>query len=110
MVTGLGAVVLCLSAGGCREDPAGATAAAVDYEARQACASFTAGYGRATSTAKRLALADRVNRWSAGSDNPAIVRRGTAVGRSADEGDRSWRAAAAEFRKVCRQAGWSPER
>ncbi len=91
-------------------DTAGATAAAVDYEARKACASLTAGYGRATTTAKRLALADRVNRWSAGSDNPAIVRRGTAVGRSADEGDRSWRAATKEFQRVCRQAGWRPKR
>jgi hypothetical protein len=57
--------------GGCRADPtgSGATAAAVDNEARQACATLTAGSGRATSTAERLALADRVNRWSAGSDN-----------------------------------------
>jgi hypothetical protein len=110
LVAVLGAAMLCLAAGGCRADPAGrgATAAAVDNEARQACATLTAGYGRATSTAKRLALADRVNRWSAGSDNPAIVKRGTAVGRSADEGNRAWRAATTEFRRVCRQAGWRP--
>jgi hypothetical protein len=109
LVAVLGAA-LCLAAGGCREDTvrSQATAAAVDNEARQACATFTAGYGRATTTAKRLALADDVNRWSAGSDNPAIVKRGTAVGRSADEGNRAWRAAATEFQRVCRQAGWRP--
>lgn len=102
---------LCLPLAGCREDAidSQATAAAVDNEAHQACDTFSAGYDRATSTAKRLALADRVNRWSSGSDNPAIVKRGTAVGRSADEGDRAWRAAATEFRRVCRQAGWRPE-
>ncbi|MET0416492.1 MAG: hypothetical protein ABW022_10785 [Actinoplanes sp.] len=111
LVAVAGAVTLCLPAAGCRENTrdSQATAAAVDNEARQACASFNTGYGRATTTAKRLALADRVNRWSAGSDNPAIVKRGAAVGRSADEGNRPWRAAATEFRRVCRQAGWRPK-
>ena len=111
-VAALSAAALCLAAGGCRENAIGsqATAAAVDNEAHRACDTFSAGYPRATTTAKRLALADRVNRWSAGSDNPAIVDRGAAIGRSADRGTRSWRAAAAGFRKVCRQAGWRPGR
>ncbi len=111
-VAAASAVLFGLTAGGCRENAidSQATGAAVDYEAGRACAAFTAGYPRATTTARRLALADRVHRFSSGSDNPAIVDRGVALGRSADRGTRPWRAAAAEFRRVCRQAGWTPRR
>lgn len=104
--------LLCLPLAGCRERPQqrAATAAAVDYEARKACATLWAGYGDATTVAERLALADDVTRWSAGSDNPAVVSRGSAVGRSADQDTRSWRTATNRLMKTCKQAGWRPSR
>jgi hypothetical protein len=59
-----------------------------------------------TATA-RLALADKVSKSVAGSDNEAIEDRVLAVGRSADEGTAAWRADAAALTKACRDAGWS---
>ena len=103
--------LLSLPLAGCRERPQrAATAAAVDYEARRACATLWSGYGGATTVPRRLALADAVTRWSAGSDNPAVVSRGAAMGRSADESTPSWRAAADRLMKTCKQAGWRPRR
>jgi len=100
--------LLCVPLAGCREggQQRAATAAAVDYEARQACGTLWAGYGRATTVPKRLALADRVTRWSARSGNPAVVTGGAAVGSSANHSNRSWRTAANELMKTCKRAGW----
>ncbi|GIM91145.1 hypothetical protein [Paractinoplanes toevensis] len=98
-------VALVLPAAGC-EERATATAAVVDNQAQQACDTLAAGYPKSPTVAKRLALADRVYRWSARSDNPAIADQGSAVGHAANDSDRSWRQATARFLKICRQAGW----
>ena len=76
-----------------------------DPNGRQACAEFRAGWAGATDTAARLRLADSVERLVRRSDNAALEPPATAMGRSADDGDRAWRAAADDLRRACGHVG-----
>lgn len=87
-----------------RDEPGGGV---LDAPATQACTDFADGYPEARTATARLALADKVSKSVAGSDNEAIEDRVLAVGRSADEGTAAWRADAAALTKACRDAGWS---
>ncbi|WP_250007932.1 hypothetical protein [Actinoplanes sp. M2I2] len=85
--------------------PAAATGS--DASGREACAEFQSGWRRAADTPARLQLADSVDRRARRSDSAAIAESVAALGRSADDGDRAWRAAASDLLRACRQAGSS---
>jgi hypothetical protein len=99
------AVAVALSLAGCPRRTT-ATAAIVDNQAQQACDTLAAGTPKSHTVAKRLTLADKVNRWSSRSDNPAIVKQGSTVGRAANHSNHAWRLATTNFLKTCRRAGW----
>ena len=80
----------------------------IDQPAAQACTDFTDGFRTARTKTARLALADKVNKSSAGSDNNQIADRALAVGRSADAGDKQWKQDADALTKACKDAGWTP--
>ncbi|MGK5683978.1 hypothetical protein [Actinoplanes sp. URMC 104] len=84
-----------------------ASAAGPDASEREACAEFRSGWRRATDTPARLQLADSVDRRARGADSPALTESVAAMGRSADDGDRAWRAAAADLLRTCGRAGSS---
>ncbi|GAA3909760.1 hypothetical protein [Actinoplanes auranticolor] len=79
----------------------------LDAPAERACTDFADGYPEARTAAARLALADKVSKSAAGSDNEAIADRVLAVGRSANESTTAWKADATALTKACRDAGWS---
>lgn len=83
------------------------TSGTLDDAANRACTEFAGGAGQARSQATRLALADRVSRWSMKTRNDTIAERAAALGRSADEGAAAWRTQAAAFTAACRDAGWT---
>ena len=85
------------------------TTGKLDVSGSEAC---TAGsdWRRATDTAARLQLADRVERSARRSDTTAVSERAAALGSSADAGKRAWDRAAAALLRSCRQAGWKPHR
>jgi hypothetical protein len=107
LLLGAGVVVLVLgglAVGRASQDEGPGT---LDDAAVQACNDFAAGEDDARSKTQRLALADRVNKSSAESDNKTIAERGAAMGRSANDSTKVWRADADAFTKACRDAGWS---
>jgi hypothetical protein len=79
----------------------------LDAPATQACGDFADGYPDARTAAARLALADKVSKSAAGSDNEVIADRVLAVGRSANDSDAEWKADADALTRACRDAGWS---
>ncbi|GAA0581698.1 hypothetical protein GCM10010172_78380 [Paractinoplanes ferrugineus] len=99
-------LVLAVPVAGCRQAPPAATAAVVDNQAQQACDTLAAGYPKSSTAGKRLNLADDVFRWSGRSDNPAIVKQGSVVGKAANDSTEAWDRAAADFLQICRRAGW----
>jgi hypothetical protein len=78
----------------------------LDAPAIQACDDFADGYPEARTAAARLALADKVSKSAAGSDNEVIADRVLAVGRSANDSDAEWRSDADALTQACRDAGW----
>jgi hypothetical protein len=80
----------------------------IDQPAARACADFTDGYQRARTKTARLALADKVNKSSAVSENNQIADRALAVGRSADDGNAQWKQDGDALAKACKDAGWTP--
>ena len=89
-----------LAAGSAQDSTAG-----LDASGRAACAEFRAGWQRATDTPARLRLADRVGLQARRSDSAAITQPAAAMSRSADDGDRAWRAAAADLLRACGRPG-----
>jgi len=79
----------------------------LDAAATQACDDFAEGLPAARGKATRLALADKISTSVAGTDNDAVADRVSAVGRSANDGDTAWKAAATALTQACRDAGWS---
>ena len=77
------------------------SASGLDASGREACAEFEAGWEEATDTPARLLLADSVERQVRRSDDPELTGSATAMGRSADEGDAAWRAAATDLLRTC---------
>ncbi|MEU4245525.1 hypothetical protein [Actinoplanes sp. NPDC026619] len=105
------AVLLPLAVGGCKGDHpvvSHSSTEGIDRSAETACATFSAGYRRADTTAERLRLADEVGRYAGRSDNGAISGGAGLVGRSANRGDNSWQAASGQLLRACRAAGWKP--
>ena len=81
--------------------------AQLDNPASAGCSDFADGYPKARSGAARLALADRVSKSVAGTDNTIIADRVAAVGDKANESNAAWRSAADDLTRACRDAGWS---
>jgi hypothetical protein len=79
----------------------------LDNPASAACSDFADGYPKARSGAARLALADKVSKSVAGTDNTIIADRVAAVGDKANEGNAAWKSAADDLTRACRDAGWS---
>ncbi|MEU4220759.1 hypothetical protein [Actinoplanes sp. NPDC026623] len=79
----------------------------LDDAATQACDDFAAGVDAAETKTERLALADKVNKSSAQSDNEAISEQAAAMGRSANGSTKEWQAGADALTQACRDAGWS---
>ncbi|GID96680.1 hypothetical protein ACFQFC_21110 [Amorphoplanes digitatis] len=79
----------------------------LDAPATQACDDFAAGVDDAETKTERLALADKVNKSSAQSDNEAISEKAAAMGRSANGSTKEWQAGADDFAQACRDAGWT---
>ncbi|MEU7908616.1 hypothetical protein [Actinoplanes sp. NPDC049118] len=79
----------------------------LDDAATRACEDFAAGVDDARTKTERLALADKVNKSSAESDNEAISEKAAAMGRSANGSTREWQAGADGFTQACRDAGWA---
>ncbi|MGW4943014.1 hypothetical protein ACWEOZ_15690 [Actinoplanes sp. NPDC004185] len=106
----IGAVVLAVVLVGlavgrsAREEQGGGV---LDAPAGRACTDFADGYPEARTAAARLALADKVSKSAAGTDNEAIADRVLAVGDSANDSTTAWKADADALTKACRDAGWS---
>jgi hypothetical protein len=79
----------------------------LDDAATQACDDFAAGVDAAETKTERLALADKVNKSSAMSDNEAIAEKAAAMGRGANGTTQEWQAGADALTQACRDAGWS---
>jgi hypothetical protein len=79
----------------------------LDNPATAACSDFADGYPGARTKAARLALADKVSKSSAGTDNTIIADRVAAVGDNANESNADWKSAAKDLTEACRDAGWS---
>jgi hypothetical protein len=79
----------------------------LDDAATQACNDFAAGVDDAETKTERLALADKVNKSSAMSDNEAISEKAAAMGRSANGTISEWQAGADALTQACRDAGWT---
>ena len=88
-------------------DSSPGSSAGFDPGGSEACARFQSDWQRAADKPTRLQLADTVQRLAWRSDNAALTQRIAAMGRSADDGDRAWHAAAAVLLQACRQAGWN---
>lgn len=82
----------------------------IDQPAAQACTDFSDGYPQARTKTARLALADKINKSSAGSENTRIADRALAVGRSADDGNAQWKQDGDALVNACKEAGWTPGR
>ena len=78
----------------------------LDAAAGRACSDFAAGVARAKTKPARLSLADKVMASSNRTENTLISKRAAAMGRSADDGNASWKASADALTSACRDAGW----
>jgi hypothetical protein len=80
----------------------GGGAEGIDAPARQACADFAGGYGKATSKTSRLTLADKVTANSSKSDNDLIRRRAAEMGAAAGDSAAEWKAAGDALTSACK--------
>lgn len=79
----------------------------LDDPAKRTCGDFAKDYPGAKTKLARLFLADRALATSVRTDNDAISRRVSELGRNADDGGAKWKTSAEALISACRSAGWT---